>query len=108
MRRAPNKGRDVSIQLSTVVKRAKDQVSCNLDNEIALLNLKSALYFGLDEVGATIWQSLSEPKPAAELCRVVLDRYDVEGARCEADVLEFLTKLEEAGLIELVPAPPGT
>jgi hypothetical protein len=37
------------IELSTVVKKSKEQVSCSLNDEVAILNLKSALYFGLDE-----------------------------------------------------------
>ena len=95
------------IGLSTMVKQTKDQVSCSLNDEVALLNLKTSLYFGIDEVGACVWQTLTEPKPVAELCRQILDRFDVEKAQCEADLLEFLTQLEHAGLIEIVaPAPP--
>src|SRR6476660_2448305 len=93
------------IELSTVVARSKDQVSCNLDDEVALLNLKSTLYFGLDEVGACIWQALDEPQPACELCQVVLDRFEVEEAQCRQDVLAFLSKLEDAGLVEIVQSP---
>ena len=90
------------IELSTVVKQSKHQVSCNLNDEVAILNLKSTLYFGLDEVGAYIWQALSEPRAVSELCKAVLDRFDVDEARCHTDVLEFLTKLDQAGLIEFV------
>ena len=94
----------MAIGLSTVVKQAKHQVSCNLNDEVAILNLKSTLYFGLDEVGAYIWQTLSEPRAVSELCKAVLDRFDVDEARCHTDVLEFLTKLDQAGLIEFVPS----
>jgi Coenzyme PQQ synthesis protein D (PqqD) len=94
------------IELSTVVVQSKDQVSCSLSDEVALLNLKSTLYFGLDEVGACIWQALSEPRPAVELCKAVLDRFEVDEAHCQADVLEFLTELKDAGLIEIMPSPP--
>jgi Coenzyme PQQ synthesis protein D (PqqD) len=92
------------IELSTVVKQSKHQVSCNLNDEVAILNLKSTLYFGLDEVGAYIWQALSEPRAVSELCKAVLDRFDVDEARCRTDVIEFLTKLGEAGLIDFVPS----
>jgi Coenzyme PQQ synthesis protein D (PqqD) len=94
----------VPIELSTTVKQSKDQVSCDLNDEAAILNLKSTLYFGLDEVGAYIWQALSEPRTVCELCKAVLDRFDVDEARCHTDVLEFLTKLDQAGLIEFMPS----
>jgi hypothetical protein len=38
------------IQLATMVQQSTEQVSCDLNGEIAILNLKSTLYFGLDEV----------------------------------------------------------
>jgi hypothetical protein len=94
----------MAIELSTMVKQSKHQVSCDLNDEIAILNLKSALYFGLDEVGAFIWQMLSEPRAVSELCTTVNDRYEVDTVRCRIDVLDFLTSLEQAGLIDLAPS----
>jgi hypothetical protein len=94
----------MAIESSIVVKQSKDQVSCNLNDEMVILNLKSTLYFGLDEVGAYIWQALSEPRAVSELCKAVLDRFEVDEARCHTDVFEFLTQLDHAGLIESVPS----
>jgi len=34
---------------------SKDQISCDLAGEAAILELKSGTYFGLDEVGAVVW-----------------------------------------------------
>jgi Coenzyme PQQ synthesis protein D (PqqD) len=94
----------VPIELSTLVKQAEHQVSCNLNDEVVILNLESTMYFGLDEVGACIWQALSEPRVVSELCKAVLDQFDVVEARCNNDVIEFLTKLDEAGLIKSEPS----
>ena len=33
------------IELSTIVMQSKDQVSCNLDDEVAILNLQSTAVF---------------------------------------------------------------
>jgi hypothetical protein len=98
------------IELSTTVKQSKHQVSCDLNDEVAILNLKSTLYFGLEEVGAYIWQALREPLAVSELCKAVLDRFDVDESRCHTDVFEFLTTLDQAGLVESVPpdVPAGT
>jgi hypothetical protein len=93
----------VPIELSTVVKQTEHQVSCNLNDEVVILNLKSAFYFGLDKLGAYIWQELSEPRAVSEVCQAVLDRYDIEEARCHTDVIEFLAKLGEAGLVDFMP-----
>jgi hypothetical protein len=90
------------IQLATLVKQSTEQVSCNLNGEIAILNLKSTLYFGLDEVGACIWGALDEPRKVSELCNRVLERFDVGEEQCRADVIAFIGKLGEAGLVEFV------
>lgn len=92
------------IELCTIVKKSKDQVSCNLNDEVAILNLKSALYFGLDEVGAVIWEALSEPKSVSELCGTVLDRFEVDERQCSTDIIGFLAHLKKSGLVEFVPS----
>ena len=93
-----------TIDISTVVRRSKDQVSCNLNDEIAILNLKSTFYFGLNEVGAGVWQALGEARVVREVCKLVAEGFDVDEIQCEEDVLAFLIELREAGLIEVVPA----
>lgn len=91
------------ITTTTIVKQAKDQLSCKLDNETAILNLNTSLYFGLDEIGALIWQAMESPQPVGDVCRIVVERCEVDEARCLADLLSFLNKLNELGLIETGP-----
>ena len=49
------------ISLQTVVQAGKDQVSADLAGEAAILNTKTGIYFGLDPVGAQIWQMIQKP-----------------------------------------------
>jgi hypothetical protein len=92
--------KDMPIRLSTIVRQSKDQIFCNLNEEFAILSLKSTLYYGLDEIGGCIWQALSEPRSAAEICRTVRERFEVDEGQYQIEILEFLTELQEAGLIE--------
>jgi hypothetical protein len=89
---------------STIVKQSKDQASCRLNDEVAILNLQSTMYFGLDEVGAYIWEALNEPRPVSEICSMVLDSFEVDPERCRVDIFNFITKLEKEGLVELEEA----
>lgn len=91
----------MTIDTTTPVRKSDHQVSCDLNGEVAILNLKSSLYFGLNDVGAVIWDSLDEVTTAGDLCKIIMDRFQVDAARCEADVLELLSRLNEAGLIEV-------
>lgn len=92
----------MTIGPSTVVRRSDDQMSCKLNNEIAILNMSKSLYFGLGEVGAFVWDHIATETTVADLCRNVTERYDVEPAQCETDMIEFLQQLASASLLETV------
>jgi hypothetical protein len=85
---------------ASVLKRSTGQVSCNLDEEIAILNLEKSRYFGLAGVGAHIWLALEKPHTVGEICDSVVSHFDVTPEVCRADVMRFLASLQEAGLIE--------
>ena len=87
---------------SSVVRRSAHQVSCNLNDEVAILDLNKSLYFGLDTVGAHVWEALQEPRSVADICTVVSDHFEVAPADCQTDIVRFLESLQEAGLIEPV------
>jgi hypothetical protein len=89
---------------TTIVKRSDRQVACNLNGEVALLDLDKGLYFGLQDVGAHIWNALQEPRPVDEIISTVLSHFDVAPEVCRDDVVKFLASLQEAGMIEVLPA----
>ncbi len=91
---------------STVVA-TRDQVSSDLKGEVAILDLKGGVYYGLDAVGARIWDLLQEPKAVEEIRDTLLQEYDVEPERCERDLLVLLQRLADEGLVEVEDAPPG-
>jgi len=88
----------------SVVVAAKDQVSCDLAGEAAILNVKSGVYYGLDPVGARIWTLMQEPRKVAEIQNAITQEYDVEPERCARDLTGLLEKLLEEGLIEVKEA----
>ena len=86
---------------SSTVVAAQEQVSCDLAGEAAILNLKSGVYFGLDAVGARIWELIQEPKTVQQVCDTLLEEFDVEPERCKNDVLALLQQMSTHELIEL-------
>lgn len=75
------------------------QVSSELSGEAVILHLESGVYFGLNEVGAFIWQLIQTPLSLAEICDAVMAEYEVDAATCEQDTRSLLTALAEAGLL---------
>lgn len=90
------------LEASTIVKRSTRQVGCEFSEEVVLLHLDKARYFGLQGVGAAVWNSLAEPKSITGICDDILAQFDVDPVACRADVIKFLTGLQEVGLIEIV------
>lgn len=70
--------------------------------ETVILDLASGTYFGLDPVGARIWQLMGEGKTLSEICDTMLDEYEVTRDALERDVIELAQKLSAQGLV--VPA----
>ena len=90
-----------AIATSSVVVATKDQVSSDLAGEAIVLSLRTAMYYGLDQVGARIWELVREPTRVADIRDAIASEYDVELERCERDVLDLLRQLATEGLIEV-------
>jgi hypothetical protein len=90
-----------TVSRSSTVVAAKDQVSSDLGGEVAILDLKAGMYYGLDEVGARIWELIQEPRAVREVHNMLLSQYDVERERCERDLLSLLQQLADEGLVEV-------
>jgi len=89
------------VQLSDVYKRSSQQVSCRIDDEIAILDLERAVYFGLQGAGVQVWDALEQPRSVADICASITAEFDVSPAECEADVVALIANLQEEGLVEL-------
>ena len=81
----------------------KDRVSCDLAGETAILNLENGVYYGLNPVGARVWNLIQEPRTFADLRNALLDEYDVDAARLEPDLRSLVAQLAEQGLIDITP-----
>ena len=85
---------------SLLYKKSARQVSCKINDEVAILDLDRAIYFGLQVVGVHIWVSLEQPRSVDDLCASVMAVFEVSEAACQADVVQILGSLEAEGLIE--------
>ena len=92
-------GRDLADH--DLVSATKDAVACEFGNGLALLNLKSNVYYSLNGVGAFIWELFQEPKSIADIRSAVIARYTVDPQRCQADVDALLKGLADNGLARL-------
>lgn len=78
-----------------------------LGEEIAILDPESGLYFGLNNVGARVWELLQEPKSLRDVTGEILKEYEVDPAKCQTDVLALASRLLNAGLVEVTGEKAG-
>ncbi len=85
----------------SVISVTKEAVHCDLEDEVVILGLKDGVYYGLNPVGAFIWNLVQKPVTVKELKEAILSEYDVEEEVCEKDLIELLGNLAEKNLIEI-------
>jgi Coenzyme PQQ synthesis protein D (PqqD) len=90
-----------SISADSHIVLSTDQASCDLAGELAVVNLRSGVYYGLDPMGTHIWKLLQEPLTFTALCDSLIQDYDVDGSRLESDMRAFLNELADQGLVEI-------
>ena len=81
-------------------KLSTDVLYQDVGGEVVILDLASENYFGLDEVGARIWQLIGDGLDMGGIRDALLDEYDVDRETLEDDIERLVGELEQAGLIE--------
>ena len=60
-------------------------------------------YYGLNAIGADIWQRLGEPIVVSNLCVALTEDYNADNETISRDVLVLLEHMASEGLIEVLP-----
>jgi hypothetical protein len=83
----------------------RDQVSCELQEEAAILHLGSGVYYGLNRTGAWLWDLIQVPRTVAEIEAALVQKFDVEPERGARDLYALLADLARAQLIDVRDEP---
>jgi hypothetical protein len=73
-----------------------------VEKEMALIDVDTGIYFGLDETGARIWELLAENGSLRVVLERMAEEYDATPSRLEVDLLRLIEELATEGLIEFV------
>lgn len=83
------------------VRAARNVVFRELGGELVLLNLKTGVYFGLNETGTQMWTLLVAGQQPAGVVAALEQEYAVSRARLEEDLGALVASLRERGLVEI-------
>lgn len=89
------------ISLNTQVISNKKVVSCDLEGETAMLNMEDGVYYGLNNVGASVWNHIQKVRSVQEVVDKILEEYEVKPDQCQEDIVQLLEELLEKGLIKI-------
>ncbi|HWV31021.1 MAG TPA: PqqD family protein [Dyadobacter sp.] len=80
-----------------------EQISSKVAGETVILNHSKGAYYGLDEVGMLIWDTLEKgPQTIEALCDVVISGYDVDADTAKRDIDGLLKDLISERLVEII------
>ncbi len=92
------------MNLNQTITLSPEVISQEVSGETVLLDLESENYFGLDEVGTRIWQLIKETSDLQAIYNTLLQEYEVEEERLQADLGALLGEIAGLGLITLKEA----
>jgi len=89
----------LKVGLSSVVCASPNEVSSRIGDEAAILDLDSSVYYGLDPVGARIFELLQAPTALHDVLATLLAEYQVDEPTARADLLALVEQLVDKRLV---------
>ena len=81
---------------------SKEHLYSEMQVEGVILSLTNGKYYGVNEVGATIWSAIQAPASFNKIQTAVMDNYYVDSETCRLQILEFLQVMFKEDLIEIL------
>jgi hypothetical protein len=90
-----------ALALTDIVCVSAHQMASRVGEELAILDLEQSVYYGLDPVGARIWELLQTPTALSSVVDVVVAEFDVDYGTARADLLALVGELLDKQLVNL-------
>lgn len=87
--------------LTDIVCVSTSQVASRVGDEVAILDLDNSVYYGLDPVGARVWELIQEPKALSSVLESMLAEFEVDEATARSDLLALIDELIDKRLVEV-------
>ena len=90
---------EVALTLDSRVRPSDKTLFRNVEGEAVLLGLDAGAYFGLDPVGTRIWELLAERQLLRDVLSGIVQEFEVDEPRAEADLLRLVRELAARKLV---------
>ena len=86
----------------TRYKAVPEHLHCDLNGEAVVLSLANGRYYGMNSVGARIWELVQDERSADEIEQAIFLEYEVEQEVCRQQVSDFLQKMVAEELLVVI------
>jgi hypothetical protein len=94
------KGAPMAITLDSTLSRNNDILYASVHtDEAVMLNIAAAKYYGLNSVGARVWELLEHPMTLTQLCAQICEEFEVDMQTCQAEVQKFANEIVDNGIV---------
>lgn len=88
------------MEMQDEIAPSKDVVARHVSGETVLLHLETGTYFGLNAVGARLWDLITQrPRTLAALSETIESEFEVSAEIAARDILALAEELERNGLL---------
>jgi hypothetical protein len=85
------------------VRRNEEAVWRVIDGDVVVLHPEERMLHALKGCGSMMWELIEKETAISEILEVVCEEYEVEPARAEAEITQFVHNLKDLNLVEIVP-----
>jgi hypothetical protein len=82
------------------MKRSDAAMARRVDDDAVILDITSGQFFGINDVGALVWDLLEHDTTRDVLVEAVTAEFDVDSEQAGDDIDALIAQLSNAGLVE--------
>ena len=97
----------MKVDSTSIVVAGKGQLASTVGSETVILGVQEGRYYGVNAVGARIWQMIQTPMAVADIRDALVAEYAVDAQRCEADLIRLIDQMAEVRLVEIHSDAPS-
>ena len=86
--------------MSSTIMRHPDLLAVPMDGDLVMMSISQGSYYGINPVGAIIWDALQTPQTMEQLYQAVVEEFAVDAETCAKDVQSFITQLLDAQIVQ--------
>ena len=89
-----------AVETNSKIMRHPDLLAVPMDGDLVMMSISKGTYYGINPVGAVIWDALQTPQTLEQLCQVVVKEFDVDVETCAKDVSNFVAQMLDAKVVQ--------